>query len=227
MKAYLVSAAVAVAAVSLPAMAAPTFDPVGEFGSPTNFLFGNTNGGVFAAGTFQSSGCAIGGTSCYAQPNFQGVYLAPTDGTYQGAQLSASEITLHPGPNNGELATVRFIAPTAGSYLFSGFFRAADAPSGDGTTVFTPNGSSPLGLRGSANVTFNFRQFLAEGATADFSVGNGAPGSGYSFDTTGLGLSISAVPEPATWAMMILGFGFIGGAMRYGKRRSTVRFATS
>jgi hypothetical protein len=32
----------------------------------------------------------------------------------------------------------------------------------------------------------------------------------------------AAVPEPATWAMMILGFGAIGYAMR-GRRRVTVR----
>jgi PEP-CTERM motif len=28
-----------------------------------------------------------------------------------------------------------------------------------------------------------------------------------------------AVPEPATWAMMLLGFGFVGGALRSAKRR--------
>ena len=33
-----------------------------------------------------------------------------------------------------------------------------------------------------------------------------------------------AVPEPATWAMMMLGFGLIGGAMRR-RRRVTVRYA--
>lgn len=35
--------------------------------------------------------------------------------------------------------------------------------------------------------------------------------------------SASAVPEPATWGMMIAGFGMIGGAARY--RRRTARFA--
>lgn len=34
---------------------------------------------------------------------------------------------------------------------------------------------------------------------------------------------VSAVPEPATWAMMITGFGLIGGAMR--RRRSTIASA--
>ena len=34
-----------------------------------------------------------------------------------------------------------------------------------------------------------------------------------------------AVPEPATWAMMIGGFGAIGGAMRYRRRKTSVSFA--
>lgn len=32
------------------------------------------------------------------------------------------------------------------------------------------------------------------------------------------GVSMGAVPEPASWAMMIVGFGAVGGAMRYRKR---------
>lgn len=33
------------------------------------------------------------------------------------------------------------------------------------------------------------------------------------------------VPEPATWAMLILGMGFVGGAMRQHARRAKLRFA--
>jgi hypothetical protein len=33
------------------------------------------------------------------------------------------------------------------------------------------------------------------------------------------------VPEPATWAMMLLGFGIVGGAMRARRQRVRVRFA--
>lgn len=35
-------------------------------------------------------------------------------------------------------------------------------------------------------------------------------------------LSVSAVPEPSTWAMLMLGFGFIGGAMRSARRKRSI-----
>lgn len=38
---------------------------------------------------------------------------------------------------------------------------------------------------------------------------------------------ISAVPEPATWAMMLGGFGFVGGAMRYRRRQAKALHATA
>ncbi len=33
---------------------------------------------------------------------------------------------------------------------------------------------------------------------------------------------VAAVPEPATWALMLLGFGFLGGALRAAKRQQKV-----
>ena len=39
-------------------------------------------------------------------------------------------------------------------------------------------------------------------------------------------VSIAAVPEPASWAMMVGGFALVGGAMRYRKRRFVVRSST-
>lgn len=35
----------------------------------------------------------------------------------------------------------------------------------------------------------------------------------------------AGVPEPASWTMMIAGFGLAGGAMRYRRRRTALRFA--
>jgi choice-of-anchor C domain-containing protein len=38
-------------------------------------------------------------------------------------------------------------------------------------------------------------------------------------------VSISAVPEPATWAMMIMGFGGVGAAVRSSRRKQALAFA--
>lgn len=57
--------------------------------------------------------------------------------------------------------------------------------------------------------------FDADNIYVDFS-GIGiitTPGVGYSFD-----VSFNAVPEPATWAMMLVGVGGIGGSLRAGRK---------
>lgn len=41
----------------------------------------------------------------------------------------------------------------------------------------------------------------------------------------GLAISIPAVPEPSTWAMMIVGFAMVGAASRYRRRGTAVSFA--
>ena len=51
-----------------------------------------------------------------------------------------------------------------------------------------------------------------------------AGGAAYAFNADlGYDLRSGGVPEPASWALMIVGFGLTGGAMR--RRRQTVRFA--
>ncbi len=60
-------------------------------------------------------------------------------------------------------------------------------------------------------------QFAATGTSTTLSFASNSAGAfGAALDN----VSVSAVPEPATWAMMLLGIGLIGGAMR---RRITVR----
>jgi len=44
-----------------------------------------------------------------------------------------------------------------------------------------------------------------------------------SFTLGGVTVNVASVPEPSTWAMLILGFGVIGGVMRR-KQRQTVRY---
>jgi hypothetical protein len=61
----------------------------------------------------------------------------------------------------------------------------------------------------------------AAGQTIDTSI---LSGSGTLYDENGAHVeAAAAVPEPATWAMMIVGFGTIGASMR--RRRLAIRFA--
>jgi hypothetical protein len=45
------------------------------------------------------------------------------------------------------------------------------------------------------------------------------------FNATSLVISVAAVPEPATWAMMLLGFGGIGGMLRGARRKQAATTA--
>lgn len=67
------------------------------------------------------------------------------------------------------------------------------------------------------NVTAFWLLDLGNTVTHTITLSNGQGSSNAQIFATGG----SAVPEPATWAMMLLGFGGIGMAMRRGKRRTS------
>ena len=53
----------------------------------------------------------------------------------------------------------------------------------------------------------------------NFSFANGPQGN-FNFE-----VAAAAVPEPGTWAMMLVGFGMIGGTVRYRRRKTTLAIA--
>ncbi|WP_082992652.1 PEPxxWA-CTERM sorting domain-containing protein [Erythrobacter sp. QSSC1-22B] len=72
----------------------------------------------------------------------------------------------------------------------------------NGGPLFSGPGSAPVFARGTFQLTNPF-----------------APSSN---STLVISEVAAPVPEPGTWAMMLLGFGFVGGAMRSAKRRQKV-----
>jgi hypothetical protein len=103
-----------------------------------------------------------------------------------------------------------------------------------GATAFDPGAYSVFSIDMGPG-TVNYRNALFAGtntAVAQFSDGTSAQVtfSGdvnstdrfYTFNSTPI---TTAVPEPATWAMMLLGFGMVGATARYRRRNSAVRFA--
>lgn len=119
-------------------------------------------------------------------------------------------------------------APPPGSYYDGVFEWTLD----DGTLFGTHDGELTLGgARGLFNVVENLvftggtgRYLGASGfatftGTVQFGMFEGAPGSSGQGSFTGR-LSAPAIPEPASWALLIAGFGVIGAAAR--RRRDRV-----
>ena len=70
-------------------------------------------------------------------------------------------------------------------------------------------------------------QMLSSVADQYNALNNGAPYAGYptaGYWTPHILIIDPLVPEPATWAMMVGGFGMVGGAMRARRRRTAVSF---
>ena len=93
--------------------------------------------------------------------------------------------------------------------------------------------ASAIGKLG--DFTYHATQAAAFAASSVFSrevlIGAGGQEVGfYIFDPNprdnrgGVSIGIAAVPEPATWAMMIMGFGLIGGAYRSRRTQAKLRF---
>lgn len=145
------------------------------------------------------------------------------DTGYLGANYGF--VTTGPGGNMNAYAS-QLTGPTFGT----GSFAVATSGSGDnfgvdasGGRLFLPikyvSGAALNSTTTFANATFNSLGLRADSYVFKAGVDTVTVNIGSPTVTAG-------VPEPATWAMMIAGFGAIGFAMRRGRRTSpTVAFA--
>ena len=201
-------------------------------------------GSSFTAFSQTGTACFESGFSCWSSNGYVPLIgvntnaFTETGGTHA---FPAGAMVLHPaygvtsgGPN---WAILRWTAPSSGSITFNGaitvYDRGQDANT-QGATTDTTLGASlienallhgPYGtaipVSGSASVT--------AGEVLDLAVGP-SPNGGYSFLPTGVALTIdftplASVPEPATWATMLIGLLGLGAAMRW--RRSRQRAAAA
>lgn len=93
----------------------------------------------------------------------------------------------------------------------------------DRLTLFAADGSvigsytpDAIGLTQDGRVTFD----IASGDAAIYGIGLTSNGPAFEVDNIAFSGVTGSVPEPATWAMTLGGFGLLGGAMR--RRRSAV-----
>lgn len=230
----------AAVAFSAPASATVVYDAVNDFHggvSTGTWSYGTGAGGVsFMPMTAFSTTCeGAAGISCWQTPTpVDRVPLVAKNTTgstqyiYSTVVQPADVLNVHPGPVSD--AIVRFTAPTTGLYSLSGFFQTLDTnPNGVVVSLYLNDawlgGTAFAGSAAVAPTTpggtilFSGDLLFAAGDRFDFVVNNG--GSYYN-DSTGLSarFSTAGVPEPATWALMIGGFGLAGAALR--RRRAAV-----
>jgi len=142
-------------------------------------------------------------------------------------------LTAHDAPGGGVADAEAYIAlgtVYSGTHTFSTivyqdtdcFVRCAE-----GIGNFTdpkPFGATPVTLVGGDTYLLTIQDYLGAWPTGgqltasiDPTFSTTAPGVGFAFSP---GVT-SGVPEPATWAMMLVGFGGVGAAMRRSRRKPT------
>jgi hypothetical protein len=241
------AAAVAALLAAAPTVAGATtvFDAVSDFSIANNpngvWAYGEgTAGSTFTAfansfsnspvtnvNYWQSSSPSLGvplvGENTGSSAVVNGTYLLPT-----------GVLWVHPGQSDDVL--VQFTAPTSGTYAYSGGFELLDAyPSGvlgeiydNGTQIYsgtlTGPGANQATLTPGQSESFGGSVYLNAGDHLTFAVNNDG---NYLYDSTGLTAVVStgsAVPEPATWGLILLGFAGLGFA---GYRRNRLDAAHS
>jgi len=224
--------AAALAAVTATGASAQTYDAFATFNGTQgagNFYYGEADpANPSMSGTFFSAttNCFIAGSTCLQRaPNFDVPgFTKSTVPSFQYGSVNVPTDRLLAHPGNDMLQTfVAFVAPTAGTYNYTATFNIQDVnPSGVGINfIQTTNGGlplifSPLAVIDRVNNTYTTSGTIVLGQSYAFGFGLDNNGF-YGNDSTGVNFTVSAasgVPEPAAWALLITGFGVVGGAMR-------------
>jgi hypothetical protein len=231
------SAVAATALSTASASAAAVYDVVSDFSTTSatgtwSYGTGVTGASFTALPDFHATCEGAAGISCWQVNNpVDRVPLiaknmsGQTLDIYNTVTQPTDVLNVHPGPAID--AIVQFTAPTSSYYTISSFFQTLDNnPSGVIVDVFknstsllsqTLQGQPATSTAGGGIVTYDDRIFLAAGDKLSFGVNN--DGSYYN-DSTGLSAVITAVPEPTTWALMLIGLGAMGVSLRSSRRKS-------
>jgi hypothetical protein len=212
-------------AICLVGSAAPASATVYNAATEFNGAQGGTTG-VWSYGQLNSSFTLLSYDSVNNIFGGGGPFNTPLIGAPSGGQ-----IFMHPG--NGYDVDLRFTSPV--NQTVTAFFspmlvdlNGFNYPNGMTAAIYD-NGvlvsSEDLlhNTNGYSPNPFSATFFVSANQTVDFLL---IPDNGnYSFDSTRAVVSVTSVPEPSTWAMMILGFAGIGFVAYRRKNKVAFRFA--
>lgn len=220
MRHYLIPALIVAAAVAAPAQAAvaPTIIFTnGQYGVPayiTNpvnlqtfegFANGQTPPGASFLGNVKVRTGSVPGQYLDVDNNPNNKYLAIGSGTYTVAFAAAQVFSFSLGSlDRYNSLTLKFSDNTSRSYTGAGIVGLSD-----------PGGSS------------NFFPIIGGRVTFDMRGGAGIVGAVFGSTQAAFEIDdlVTAAPEPATWGMMILGFGLAGAQLR--SRRRSAKLAVA
>jgi hypothetical protein len=199
--AFFASAAVALSTAASDANAAVTFN-ISQVGS---------NVVATASGTFDSTGATVITNSSFFFKGVRGIsgYLGV------GTTVTATAYRM---VNVGAIAfgtSTSFIGSTSETGLNLGFHRNT------GGNYFFISNSYVNNAEISATSTFSNSTLGSLGLTAGTYLSSVAG----NVITVNIGQSVAAVPEPATWAMMLVGFSMIAATARYRRRSVAITYA--
>ncbi len=160
-------------------------------------------------------------------------YATGTSGAAASPALDGSRYLYTSSAVGDGVATLSTFDLSAVSFYWGSIdsYNSVDVLGAGGTTLFTLGGSafSPANGNQSASVTNQRVSFFAEGDEVITGLRFKATGVAFEIDdvagTLANGGSGSTVPEPATWAMMLGGFGMVGFAAR--RRQVTAKRVTA
>ena len=222
--------AIAATIIAAPA-SATSYDAFTSFNA-TQGAGGFTYGTVDLADRFNltlfgaSTNCFIAGSICLqkaADFNVPGVTKSSaTSFQYGTVNVPNDRLLMHPGPSDGGSVVIEFTIPRTGNWTLAANFRVQDInPSGLDIYEYRTGHSAPfsvlVAILNASNSGLNMggSDVFYAGEKIGFILDRAGD---FANDSTGVNFSLSYVPEPASWALLIVGFGLTGAAMR--RRRS-------
>lgn len=173
-------------------------------------LVSNTTGSSSST-SYAGQSFTLGGTNADSFNNITFSFFSGTNAVASGV-LSIFSAAVSANPTATATATANLVGRSTGIFNGAYVFDSSVTLVGN-TQYFAYANVSQTLTYSSANVLAGGNRYSTTSASSNYS---SSTGSDYKF-------LLSAVPEPASWAMMLGGFALIGGTLR--RRRAGISFA--